>query len=246
MKNCVYLFTNKINGKKYVGQTIDSESRYKQHNSTALRNDGSPDYNVPFHNAIRKYGFENFTFEILCSDLTKEEMDYWEIYYIKYYDTLVKNGKGYNVSSGGSNGNNFAGKTDEEMEEIKRKIGIKSKGRQANLGHKHSEETKEIISSKAKERFKDKTKHPMYGKKHSDESKVKNSMSRKGKRCGAEHAQAKKVAQYSLDGQLIKVYPCIKIAIEEVGAPRISSCCKGKRKTSGGYVWKYVEEDNLI
>ena len=122
MENCVYVYTNLVNGKKYVGQAKDFEIRHKQHIRTALNADpNSYDYNVPFHNAIRKYGADNFTVEILCNNLTIEEMDYWEIYYIDHFDALVKNGKGYNVSSGGSKGNTFAGKTEEEMEVIRKK-----------------------------------------------------------------------------------------------------------------------------
>lgn len=241
MKNCVYLFTNIKNGKKYVGQAFDGESRYKQHIRASFRQDGSRDYNCAFHNAIRKYGPENFTFEVLHSNLTKEEMDYWEIYYIKFYDTLVKNGKGYNISSGGSNGNNFAGKTPEEMEIIKRKIGEKSKGRKPNLGKTMSDKSKKKLSDSQKERLKDKTKCGMHGKKHTEESKQKNSESRKGKCVGAENGRARKVAQYTLDGQFIAIYDCVKMAEEHIGVSGVTGCCKGKRKTCGGFKWKYVD-----
>ena len=242
MKNCVYLFTNKVNGKKYVGQAVDSARRYKQHIATSYRDNGSRDYNCPFHNAIRKYGIENFTFEILLDNLTKEEMDYWEIYYIQFYDTLVNSGKGYNVAAGGNSGNKFAGKTPEEMEIIKRKIGEKSKGRKANLGKTLSEDTKKKISDSQKERLKDKTKCSMYGKQHSKESKQKNSDSRKGKCSGAENGRARKVGQYTLDAQLIATFDCVKHAEQHIGVTGgVTGCCKGKRKTCGGFKWKYVD-----
>ncbi len=56
-------------------------------------------------------------------------------------------------------------------------------------------------------------------------------------------AKWKKVAQYSLDGQLIKIYDSVKQAVEENKGFRqsgISSCARGTYKTSHGYVWKYI------
>lgn len=240
MKNCVYMYTNKINGKKYIGQAINFNGRHKQHIRTSF-DKKSKDYTMPFHNAIRKYGIKNFEYCVLISDLTPGERDFWEIYFIAYYDTLVKNNKGYNVASGGSKGNNFEGKTEEEMQEIKRKIGEKSKGRQAHLGKKHTKETKKVLSKKTKERYKNKEHHPMYGKHHTEEAKKRNSESRKGKCTGTNNPKSRKVAQYTLDGTFIKEYDYIKQAMNETGAKAITAVCKGRRKTSGGYIWKYID-----
>ena len=60
----IYKFTNKINGKSYIGQSQDLETRYKTH----LRNfnkESASMYNGLFYRAIRKYGIENFNYEIL-------------------------------------------------------------------------------------------------------------------------------------------------------------------------------------
>ena len=67
-------------------------------------------------------------------------------------------------------------------------------------GHKHSEETKQILSDKAKERYKDPTKHPMFGKHHSEESKRKNSESRKGKCVGIENVKSKAILCFTKSG----------------------------------------------
>lgn len=90
MKGIIYKITNKVNGKSYIGQTrYTLEFRWRQH---IHKKD-----NTYFHNAIRKYGVENFEKEIL------EECDYTdlnkrEIYYIAKYDSF-KNG--YNLTIGG-------------------------------------------------------------------------------------------------------------------------------------------------
>lgn len=64
-----------------------------------------------------------------------------------------------------------------------------------------------------------------------------------GGRKNGNQDKAKKVAQYDLNGDLIKIYNSMSEATNEVYVPKggISKCCRGKLKTSGGYVWKYVE-----
>lgn len=98
----IYKFTNKINNKSYIGQTKDFQKRYNAHKSTA-NNPKSNDYNVPFHNAIRKYGIENFNYEIL-EEISENEnqtfIDEREKYFISYFQTLTTQ-NGYNVSQGG-------------------------------------------------------------------------------------------------------------------------------------------------
>lgn len=89
----IYIFTNKINGKSYIGQSINLSKRYKEHTSNWKK-----DYGSVFHRAIRKYGVGNFEYNILEYCLI-EELNEKEIYYIKKYNTL--NPYGYNVATGG-------------------------------------------------------------------------------------------------------------------------------------------------
>lgn len=51
-----------------------------------------------------------------------------------------------------------------------------------------------------------------------------------------------KVAQYSLNGKYIRLYNSVKDAIDATGIKTISNCCVGKSETSGGYVWRYIED----
>ena len=72
-KCSIYCFTNKLNNKKYIGSTIvEPNIRYNQHiyNTT---HSNSHQYNYPLYQAIRKYGIENFIFEILEQKECKEE-----------------------------------------------------------------------------------------------------------------------------------------------------------------------------
>jgi group I intron endonuclease len=96
----IYLVTNTINGKQYVGQTINFVVRKKKHEKNAVG--GSM---LAFHCAIRKYGTFSFLWEILCSKKLpsiseeKEWMDHWEKHYIAKLNTIAPNG--YNLTVGG-------------------------------------------------------------------------------------------------------------------------------------------------
>jgi group I intron endonuclease len=88
----IYKYTSP-SGKSYNGQTKDLKRRETQHiSSNGCR---------AFSNAINKYGFENFTREILEENLTLDVANIKEEYYISIHNTMVPNG--YNLQSGGNN-----------------------------------------------------------------------------------------------------------------------------------------------
>ena len=271
--NCIYMYENKINGKKYIGKAKNFNIRHKQHIKSSYNENNSRDYNCCFHRAIRKYGINNFKIKILAENLTNKQMNDYEKFFIKRYNTLSKNNNGYNIAEGGEGGNLFVGKTDEEMNEFKEKISKKAKERLKNkenhpmygthrdgkdapmYGKHHTEESKKKnseshkgkkLSKETKEKLSEirrGEKHPMYGKHHSEETKQKQSIAKKNKYKGKNNPRAKKVAQYDLDGNLIKIWDCIEYASYELGIGRtgISDCCRHKQKTSGNFIWKYIE-----
>lgn len=91
----VYVHTNMINGKMYIGITSQSnpENRW--------RSNGCGYKSQPFYYAIEKYGWGNFNHEIVASNLTCDEANEFEIVMIRELNTLMKNGQGYNTSEGG-------------------------------------------------------------------------------------------------------------------------------------------------
>lgn len=95
----IYKITNQINNKCYIGQTIKSgEQRWKEHKAHAFGSHPN-DQNKTLYKAIRKYGIDNFTFEILQDNIeTYEQLDKAEIYWIDFYNSFVK---GYNETFGG-------------------------------------------------------------------------------------------------------------------------------------------------
>lgn len=88
----IYLITNLINGKQYVGQTIRSDPRYRwrEHKSEAKRH-----ARYLLGKAIRKYGPENFKFEVIEKVLLFDDLSLLETENIIKYNTLVPNG--YNL-----------------------------------------------------------------------------------------------------------------------------------------------------
>lgn len=58
---------------------------------------------------------------------------------------------------------------------------------------------------------------------------------------GANNPRARRVGQYGKDGALIKEWECIKDAQTALKCHHISSCCNGKRKSSGGFAWAYID-----
>lgn len=95
----IYKITNTINGKSYIGQTCQKvEDRWNEHKR------GKTSKNSPLKRAIEKYGWDNFTKEVIETIETLEEALDREIYWIDYYKTCVLvHGKdsGYNLSRGG-------------------------------------------------------------------------------------------------------------------------------------------------
>lgn len=104
----IYKYTNNINGKVYIGQSINLEQRKYAHKSSAF-NEKVNDYDSQFHQAIRKYGIENFTYEVIAEiseeEYSKAMLDDLEKYFIKYYDSYEK---GYNATEGGDENPNRA------------------------------------------------------------------------------------------------------------------------------------------
>lgn len=137
----VYCLTSP-NGKKYIGQTRRTlEKRIKEHcnrkECTAL------------YNALLKYGIDNFKVDILiiCDE---ENLNYYEIKYIKEFNTLYPNG--YNIKTGGING--------KHCEKSKEKMRIAKTGdKNPNYGKPRCDNTKMLISERKKGEN-----HHFYGK----------------------------------------------------------------------------------
>ena len=207
----IYRIKNKIDNKIYIGQTIqDLDDRWKQH----LKNGSNCRY---LKSAFKKYGVDNFEFQLVC--ITFDNcLDDIEIKYIQHYNCLVPNG--YNLRLGGNSGRH--------NEETKRKIGDALKNRYKNgmvhskLGKHPSEETRKKLSEAKK------------GKKKSQESIEKRTITRRIK-------LNRQIIQFDLQGNRLNTFNSCKEAADYIGATtsNINRCCLGKQETSKGFIWKY-------
>lgn len=99
MKGYIYFIINNITGQRYVGQSINFSKRKNDH---LLKLKENRHINPKLQNAYNKYGLENFSFQKITYDnITKEELNEQEIYYIKKYDSIDN---GYNIAPGGTGG----------------------------------------------------------------------------------------------------------------------------------------------
>ena len=213
---CIYKITNSVNGKVYIGQTVKSaKERFREHKYFATR----PDFRhcKYLHNAIAKYGAENFTLEVV-EECPKELLDEREIYWIDKYDSY---NNGYNLTIGGG-GNQQAWDTatiqkhwDEGMSitDIANKIGRDREcvGRELKrLGISPSE-----IKKRCSQVLKEKNRQKIY--------------------------------QYDLNGNFICEFASIYDAEEILGISRhsIRNASNGSHPVSGGYQWRRYKADNI-
>jgi len=158
----LYKITDNLNNKVYIGQSNKETERWRQHKYLA-RQDEPIQY---IQRAIKKYGVENFTYEVIAMCLTQEDADWTETELIKQYDSQNKE-FGYNIAPGGDHSWN-AGLPSEQQpmygkhhtEESRKKIS------ESNIGKEmppHTDEWKQNMSKIMVGRI-----SPMLGKKQSD------------------------------------------------------------------------------
>ena len=125
MAGTIYLVTNTLNGKQYVGQTIVAGNRVG-HGKLITK-------------AYNKYGKDSFTYEPICNSIeNRNTLNFMEKFWIKVMDCRIPNG--YNIEHGGS-------KVEKIADETRAILSAKSKGNQRRLGTKQSEATRALMSA---------------------------------------------------------------------------------------------------
>jgi group I intron endonuclease len=145
----IYKITNLINGKIYIGKTYNIKVRWNSH-KTAARAKKPTDYSH-LHRAMNKYGFDNFTVEMVEEFAVEKDCLAAEISYIAKYGSMDRN-VGYNGTEGGDGASGQIA-----SEESRRKMSIARQGMYVGeknpfYGKTHTEETRALISKLAKER----------------------------------------------------------------------------------------------
>ena len=234
----VYMIKNKVNGKFYIGSSVDIAYRWARH-KRQLRNGNH--HSIHLQRAWDKYGEENFEFTVIeeCSeDITfKREQYYLDLY--KPYNNDV----GYNISQSavgtrifGEMNPNYGRHMSEES---------KQKLRELRLGTKQTEETKQKIrdwylthDNPMKGRCGELApcygrtgeKHPMYGI------------------TGSDHPSSKKVQ--CINNGMIFDSATEASRWAKCNHSKLCMCCRGERKSCGQLngeklKWKYIEDGEV-
>lgn len=226
------------NGKRYVGITsTNPEKRW--------RNGRGYENNFHFYRAIQKYGWDAFDHVILHSDLSREDAIRTEIDLIEAWN-LTDRRYGYNLRDGGDG--SFS-------EESRKKMSLSRIGNKNSAGITLSSETRKKISESLKSYY---SEHPgtFTGRRHSEavvqalknrsySNETRERMSKNhADVSGAKNPSARKVVQLSEDGEIIARYSYAKEASDKlsVDLSAIIACCRGRKKTCGGFRWRYEED----
>jgi group I intron endonuclease len=189
----VYLITNKVNGKRYVGQHAGSDLDVYWHHNAYMALNGYQGKRL-LYRAIRKYGEESFEVIPLVIVNSKEEMDRYEIGLIAHLD-LCNPEKGYNLTAGG--GGSFGFKPDEETREkmSKSHIGLKMPESHSRALSERNKGNKYSLGRKMTESNHNKLMAVHIGSKRTEEAKKRMSDSHKGKKMSEETKQRMRESQ---------------------------------------------------
>lgn len=291
MVGIIYKYTSPI-GKVYIGQTTEEKRRKKTFLNVNKSYGGAK-----IDCARKKYGPENFSYEILeklhfkNSKDARDKLDELEEFYIRYYDSFRN---GYNMTYGGYTNRGFRFSEQQKI--------AMSQSRTGKTLRPRSEEEKAYLSKIMKQYWTSKeyrdlrarinedeehklkvsqslsgTKNGMFGKSHTEVARKRMSISRTGEKnvwfgkkksktyCDkiressleyhrnhkvSDETKKKisdsikvKVRQLSLENTFIAEYesPSMAAIHVNVDASSIVKCCKGKRKTAGGFHWEYSQ-----
>lgn len=268
----IYCLKNEVNGKVYVGLSVDLARRLREHYNLS-----QSDKSNYLYNAIRKYGVDNFSVSILEITEDVNSLLNLEAKWIQELDSCNKD-KGYNVRI-------ETGETYKHSEETKLKISEARQGyvmpdvHKAKLEHTFYKQGEvpniDVIDKRrlalkqawADGKFADVDfkansgsfirgqKSPMKGKTTADETKLKQSIAKKGRawtdaqRAGRTLVDTcKKVYQFTLDNVYVDVFDSAK-AVEvstngEYKLPGVMKNCNGGSNYYKDFVFKY--EDDII
>lgn len=259
---CVYKHTGPT-GKVYIGITKRNPQK---------RWNGGRGYvdNRYFFRAITRYGWENFTHEIIEKKLTRQEAEERERYYIKLYNSTDPD-FGYNIEAGGLYGSarftdplrkTFSDRGKRVTTERPELLEIMQNAQREYFADeknhkKHSDTLKQYYKAhpEARERISESNKarwSEEFRKRFGETQRAVQGTPEARKRARDSHnSQMIPVEQLSLDGEVVARYECIGDAVRGTGICRqnIMSVLKHKktkagneRQTAGGYKWRYLDE----
>jgi hypothetical protein len=231
----IYKVTNLINGRVYVGQHDGTKSNYYASGKLIRR-------------AIEKYGKTNFKREIIVQgNFSQKQLDELEILYIKQEQSYFSDypDKGYNLTTGGGGKRDF--RVSEDLKEHYRLTSLQNIAViQFSLKGEYISEYRSVSEASRAVSL--------------EHSGIYRACTGFMNQCGGflwvfkedfkgqapvlkEHGLHTKVAQYSLEGELIDCFPTVTTASKATGSNRsaIANCLSGLAKTANSYQWRSYE-----
>ena len=226
----IYKIENKVNGKCYIGQSINIKRRWEIHRSELKNN---THYNQYLQKAWNKYGENNFNFSII-EECDHNKLDEREMFWVKQYNSYANavNSNGYNLTIGGDGfrqdtsvmqfdllGNLI--NTYDSYEEASIATGISV---QAITGccFKHHKYAGRYIWIKKNDYINQDSLNWYY-----------------------DNRKLKSVEQYDLSGKLVKIWESVGDIVKELGVSPYS-CLIHNTYTCGGYIFKYLDDDSVV
>lgn len=220
----IYKIENKINHHVYIGQSVHIPKRWREHKNNAF-NSNAKDYKATLYRAFRKYGLNNFSFEIL-EECTQDELNQKEVYWIQYYNSF---NNGYNETEGGDESHIHLGKPIELYDYD---------------GNYVTEYPSITEAAKALGVSRNLIYSILYGKRLSSKNyqfKLKEDKNTIIKKYSNRQGGKYKVYQCDENWNILNEYESVAEAARtlNIDSSSISKCCRGKLQHCGGYRWKY-------
>ena len=218
----IYKIENLLNGKIYIGQSINIEDRWKRHLFDSRPSKLSEKSSV-IHKAIGKYGAENFKFFVV-EECQAEDLDDREIYWIDFYDSYYN---GYNCTKGGSR----------NVDHFKKRVyyyDLKGNYLGTFESVKEAAATLDIMPLSIS--------NCCLGKNNSTHGFQFSYIDGPKGPVLQTNGAAKVVGQFTKSGELVRTFSSASDAARAMNISKysISDCCRGRQKSSVGYVWKYL------
>lgn len=243
----IYSILNTKNGKRYVGQTYDLDYRWKRHRFDLSHNYHS---NKHLQSAWNKYGSEVFEYSVLemCQIENLDERESW---WIDYFDCLKS---GYNQAAGGIGCRGYK-HTDEEISKMRklqnpkpvlqldRDLSIIARWESASQAAKTLDVWALAIKNCCSKKAHVKSVGGFIWAYEKDYNTIDKEYYLSG---GSEKPTP--VLQYDLSMTFIKSWSSVYSASKETGYHHsdISNAAYGKRKTAGGYIWRFSDSYSYV
>ena len=237
-KYCVYKHTNKVNNKVYIGITCQKPEKRWDSGWGYMKQE-------VFFNAIKKYGWNGFTHEILFDGLTQEEAAQKEIELIAFYKSNCQRYQsptyGYNATDGGDI--TFGGRHKEiaqydlEGNLIRVWFSVMEAANECKMSY-------DTLQAHLAKRTGRAGKYMWYYVDGEVPEKVQSYKEKMGKVKPPKepYKPGVRVAQYDLEGNLIRVWDSITEAGKEYGTDaNICKCANGNAQTAYNFIWRKID-----